>query len=400
LSLLLLIAGAWAHGVSFEMRAVSVSPADPAEIWGVVESMGVVWTLDGGASWSWLCQSAIGSTRVYDVLSLGDGAAVVAALGGVYGLDDGCGLETWTGLPEDSYADSLVADGDDVLVAVSGSEVGGVFRCTGGACTATGLYDAGLFVKSLIGAGSGFYATTIVTATLAGALWWSADGQRWEQRAAWEDGSVDPHVVWARDDDLLIWAIPRETTGVPELLRSQDGGLNSSAVWMGGDYTTAAATVIAVGDGLLFGHNQGLVLWSEDDGWTWEDRTDTLPTVVCGTDRDGVGYLCADHLYDGIDLASSADGTTWTPIACLERATLASCAAETCASAVDNWELQASLGGGRCDQIINPPAETEGPSGCGCQGKGGESAALLPITLLWGLGRRRGRWRAAARRWR
>lgn len=401
MSLLLLIASAWAHGLNFEMRAVSVSPTDDQEIWGVVESMGVVWTHDGGSSWTWTCQSALGSTRVYDVLALGGGQAVVAALGGVAAVDDACGLTAWTGIPDNSYADALVPDGDDVLVAISGSEVGGVFRCAGGDCEPTGLYDAGLFVKSLIPAGSGFYATTVVTATLSSALWWSADGETWEQRALWDDGSVDPHVVWASGDDLLTWALPRDTSGAPQLLRSEDGGLSSEAVWTGDAYTTASATVIAVGDGLMFGHNQGLVLWSSDDGWTWEDRTEIMPTVVCGADRDGVGYLCADHLYDGFDLASSGDGTTWTPIACLETATLASCAAETCASAVDNWELQASLGGGRCDQIVNPPADADEATGCGCRGKGSETAGLLlPITLLWGLGRRRGRWRAATRRWR
>lgn len=359
----------------------------------MVTNQGLVWTADGGERWSWRCDSDLDATRVYDVLALGGGEAVVATLGGIARVDADCGHEAYTGVPENSYADQLVLDGEDLLVAISGSEAGGIFRCAEGACAPTGLYEAGLFVKSILPVEGGFYATLTRSEDLSAALLWSADGQTWEERYAWPDGDVDPRALYGYGARLYVWSIPRGTEDVARLLRSSDGGLSFTAIAATETYTTAEGTLLQVGSGLLFGHDQGLVLWSEDGGDSWEDRTESLPTVVCGAAQGERAWICADHLYDGIDLAVSEDGWTWTPVACLEEATLPACAAEACEGAAERWAVAASLGGGRCDEPINPPAvEEEG--GCGCGGeKGLETAALLlPLALL---GRRRGARRPA-----
>ncbi len=388
---LLAPAPALAHGESFELRTISASPADADELWGVVANQGVVWSADGGGSWRWICDSALGATRVYDVEALGDGSAAAGLLGGIVVLDQGCGVTSLDGVPESSYADHLVADGDALLAAVAGAEAGGIYRCLDGVCAPTDLYGEGVFVKSILAVDGGFLATATQSADLSAALYASADGLTWEARYAWPDGDVDPRVLYAEGDQLLVWAIPRETTGVARLLRSEDGGLSFASVYATDAYTTAEGSVVALPDGLLFGHDQGLVLWSEDGGQGWEDRSADLPTVVCGLSLGARGLICADHLYDGIDLAESEDGWVWTPIACLEEATLPACAEQSCAGALDAWTTQAGIGGGRCDEILNAPAESEAEGGCGCGGEAEGAALWLPALLgpLWRRGRRR-----------
>lgn len=383
LSLLLLaIAAVHAHGDGFELRAVSVSPLDPDEIWGVVENQGLVWTQDGGASWRWLCDSALGATRVYDVLALGEGRAAAALLGGVALVDTDCGVSALSGVPENAYADTLVADGEGLLAAISGADGGGIYRCTEEGCAALPLYGPDLFVKSILAVDGGFWATTTRSSDLAAALYVSEDGQTWEERYAWPEGDVDPRVLRAEGDTLLVWAVPRAAADVAQLLRSTDGGASFSAVYATESYTTAEGTLLVFDGGLLFGHDQGLVLWSEDEGLTWEEQSADLPTMVCGAQRGEGALLCADHLYDGLDLAASVDGWTWTPIACLEEASLPACAAESCAAALDNYGVQAGIGGGRCDEIINPPPVDAKAEGCGCRGEADSATLLFAIALL------------------
>lgn len=377
---LLLVPAALAHGDSFELVDVSVSPDDPDAIWGVVQNQGLVWTEDGGNSWTWRCDSALGATRLYDVVALGGGRAAVALLSDVLLVDTSCGASALSGFPEDAYADHLTRAGDAILVAASGGADAGLYRCDDTACGPTALSGEGLYVKSILPASDGFYATTVLEGTLAAELWFSEDGQSWTSLHAWPDGDLDPRAVYTDDNFLFVWTIPRATTGTPALLRSTDGGQSFAEVWRGEEYTSAAGTLLPVGDALVFGHEQGLTMSSHDAGLTWTDHSDDLPTVLCGDVAGSKGYLCADHLYDGIDLATSEDGWTWTPIACLEEAVLADCASEACAAATDNWATGASIGGGRCDEVINPLV-VEGDRGCGCGGKG-DTAGLLVLPVL------------------
>lgn len=388
--MMLLASWALGHGETFEVAAISVLPGDPSQIWAVVRDQGIAWTTDGGANWEWACEEALGATRVYDILALSDRLAVVATLYGPVRVDLAAGTaEPWPGWPADTYSDHIARTEDGFLIGGIGPDVGAFWNCNDEGCVATTPNDGTLFPKSIRRAGAGWYATVVTEETLASALWWSGDGLTWTERYAWPDGDVDPRVILVDGDVLYLSLVPRDEPDVSRVVRSEDGGATWQEISQSDVFTTFPAAMVATGESLLLGGEGAATQRSTDGGVTWKEESLALPRLLCGDLVDGTGYLCAEHVYDGIDVARSTDGWTWTPIACLETATLPSWAAESCADAELGWVNSVALGGGRCDEVINPPAVPPAAEGCGTCAGADDTAALLLLPLFVPLFRRR-----------
>jgi hypothetical protein len=375
---------ALAHGGGFEVGAVSMLPADPSQIWVVVDGQGVAWTNDGGSTWTWSCEGALSASRLYDVLALDDGIAVVATLEGPVQVDAIGGTSAkWEGFPEGAFSDHLARTDNGFLVGAVGEGTGGFWSCDATGCVATQPNDSSIFPKSIRRGSDGWYATVVTEESLAGSLWWSPDAETWVLRYSWQDGDVDPRVVLANRDGLLVWLIPRDEAGLGRLVRSTDGGISFTTVLTAAEYSSRSASVADTAKALVWGDGVAETRLSTDGGATWTDATADLPEILCADSVEGTGLLCADHLYDGIDLATSSDGWTWTPIACLEDAMLASWAADSCVEDQAAWTTAAALGGGRCGEVINPPKASEDttPACSGCP-DANDSAALLAFPLL------------------
>lgn len=376
--LLLFSTLAWPHGGSFGATAVSVDPGDPDRIWVLTEGWGLARSTDGGARWSWLCEEAIGGAELYDVVTFGPAEALVGTRAGLRSVDDACGGGVIPGT-EGAYFPALERWGSEVLALGTGADLGGVWRCeTAGSCVLTPLAGAGIFPKSVVVDGARAWVTLVYEDSLASELWWTEDGERWTLAHAWPDGDTDPRVLRADGDAVLVWRRTRAEADAPELLRSTDGGARFDSVLQAGAYGDAAPALLQLDGALLLGTIAGARTWRSDDaGATWTEVSAEVPAVRCGDTIGGTGFACADHLQDGIDLARTTDGRTWTPIACLEEAVPADCAAGTCAPLADAYGEAASFGGGQCDTVIAPPAPSAGEEGCGC--------SSVPPTAAWSL---------------
>ena len=380
--LLVVMPEASAHGDSFELVRLTARPDAPAELWGMVEGWGLVHSEDGGAAWSWLCEEAVGSTALYDVLAWEAGSALVGTAEGLSLVDESCTGQSVASLPE-GFVLSLARYGETALVGIIGTESGGVYRCDDTGCAATSLVGAGVFPKSLVVDGNTAWATVVHTGEdegLAAELWRSDDGADFVVAYAWPDGDVDPRVIHADGERVYAWLRPRQDDREPGFVRSTDGGASFSTTFETGYYTDPAPGVLVRdgGETVLLGSWFGARTWrSTDAGLSFEEVSLDAPALRCGLDLPDRSLICADHLVDGFDVAATTDGMEFSAELCLEEVGPADCVAETCEPYVDAWRGAAALGGGKCD----PAADTgtpDDPPPCGCA----SSEGGLPLLAL------------------
>lgn len=383
-----------AHGDSFSASAVSIHPDAPDEIWVLTEQWGLGHAMDGGESWEWLCEESLGAAAIYGVLASAPGEALLATREGVRRLGPGCSSTAVEGLATGVFVPAVAGYRDGFLALGIGPDEGGIWSCSADACVPSDLMGEAVFPKSALADGTRAWVTIVYEESLASALWRSDDGLRWTKIHEWPAGDTDPRVLRADGDRLLVWRRTRTTGDTPELLVSDDGGETFRVVLADGYHTDLVPALLDVDGAMLLGSEDGTRTWrSEDDGESWTDVKEEVPAVRCATTVAGVGYACGDHVFDGFDLSRTEDGRTWIPVACLEEAFPASCAAETCDPLLGAYITAGSFGGGKCDTIIRPPEpaveenEAEERSACEC-GAGGGAAGFL---VLLGLARRRGR---------
>lgn len=376
MTLLLLIGLAWGHGAGFGLSRVR--PIDEARWWALVRDLGPVYTDDAGASWAWSCPDALGFSRIYDLLPYADGL-LLAGIEGV-SLHADCGSTPIPGLPAGALADHLAPTPGGFVVAALGVEAAGLYACTLDGCAPSDLVGPEHYVKSVLVADEGLFATVVTDAALAAGLYTSAEGERWEARYTWPAGDVDPRVLLADGPRLFVWAQPRAEGASGSLLRSEDGGRSFVSVLSGGALGDAIPGMARVGGGarLLIGLAGGQTLESEDQGLTWRDASDWMPEVACSAEVGEATLVCGDHILDGVDLFITRDGDTFAPASCLEEAGQGPCVGEQCAAEASGFERAADLGGGRCEELrARPaPASEEPPAE-----KGG-CAGFLPLLLL------------------
>lgn len=388
--LLLAIAVAWPHGSTFGAAQIAVAPGDPDALWVLTEGWGLAHTTDAGGTWTWLCEEALGADELYGVVATSTSTALVATRGGLVAVSDGCGASLVVGT-EGVFAPFAAPAGERAIVGFIGETDGAVAVCDAAGCDATDLRLPWLFPKSALADGATYWASTVEEGSLAAALWRSTDGgASWDGVYAWPDGDTDPRVLHADGDRVLVWRRTRAAEDSPELLRSTDGGATFAPVLEVGYYTDSTPGLLALDGTLLLGSSAGARTWrSEDDGVTWTEVSTEVPAVRCGVTVGRVGFACNDHLQDGIDVARTTDGRTWDPIACLEDALPADCAANACGSLLTSYQAAGTYGGGRCDEPIGPPADPPAGERCGCD-DGGAALALLPLLWAGRRGRRGG----------
>lgn len=379
----LLVTTAFAHGPTFGAAAVSVLPEDPREMWILTEGWGVAHTVDGGGEWAWICEEALGGEDLYAVLATAPGEAVVATRTGLVRVDGDCGASAIPGPEGDTFFPGVARYGGGFLGLGIGEKTDGVWLCDTTGCVATELQESGMFPKSAVADGDVAWVTVVYEDDLAAELW-RGDGESWEKVYTWPDGDTDPRLLEANGDHLVVFRRTRSEDDTPEVLVSDDGGASWSSTLEVGYFTDATPGWLKVGDVRFIGTVAGARTWRSDDaGATWTEVSTAVPAVRCGDSVDGVGWACGDHLQDGFDLSRTEDGGTWYPVACLEQATVPTCAEASCAALEGAWDKAGAYGGGECDTVIQPPDPVE-EDGCGCQG----DAAWILGVFAWGRRRR------------
>lgn len=398
--LLLALPLAAAHTGDFSLDRLSVAGST---VWGITEGWGAIVSHDAGASWGWVCEEGLipegsgSATLLYDVEALDDGTALLSAVGGVFRLDDACGLTRLTGLPSDtSVGGPLFRDGDGWLASIRSPKAAGLYRCSTTECAPTELVQADFAVHAVVRDGGTLWASSTVQSVIVGGLWRSTDGAAWSEVATWPAGSRVPYVLDAAGDRLLVWAQAWDIGDTSGLLRSTDGGATWSEVVSFGDYTRAPAALLrSTTDGRLrLGDASYTVYESSDDGATWtaipvDDASHV--TLRCVSD-DGT-LVCADHYVDGFDVGR-VDGLAVEHVACLDEATVVPCLKEACNRAYQDFLAQGAYGGGACHEpgpdtgSADDTGTGHGKRGCdGCAGAGGPGSGGLAATLgLIGLG--------------
>lgn len=377
--MLLLVHAAFAHGARFGVSAISVAPDDPATWWAVANGWGVVHTEDAGASWTWSCEEALGTSAVYDVEALPDRAALVATEAGLLRVGADCSVVPVAGI-EAGYPAFVVATGQgDWWVSAYTEGRDGLWRCTETTCTPGPVGAEGTFVKSAVVDGDTLWLTTVAADSLAAALL-RVDGEDVVEVATWPDGTVDPRVLLANGADLLVWAQGRDVDHPPALLHSTDAGAQFVNTLSVGVYTDPIPGILDGGDGasLYLGTDAGRTFFSSNGGASWTEVTETVPVVRCSATTGAGRVFCADHYSDGYDVGVWQFGRPFEGAGCLDAATPPTCT-ESCADYLAAFQEAGLYGGGACYPVeVAPP-----PTGCG-----GGAAWLVCLVPLARWGRR------------
>lgn len=396
-----------------------VDPGDPTRLVART-TFGLLESADAGASWTWICEGALGALEPAEDPAIAVTAAgniLVASSQGLSVSSDGC---TWIvpagGQSVQRFAVDLAVDPQRPAEAVAVEVVPGA-----------GAYDTYLVSTADDGASwadlgaplAGFLATTVeiapsdslrvyvtgqVMASQANELARSDDGGRTFTRvpiaaippgASAYIGAVDP----ADADVVYLRVSPTASTG-GRVLVSRDGGATFDVLWTlaadaSGFALSPDGATLAVGgsiDGLYVGGSDGTL------------QPTAVLRVSCLT-WSGAGILaCADEPVDGFEIGVSADlGVTFAPLLHLASLAPRACpGSPTDALCRSAWPSIASSIG--ADAGTGGGGGGAGDGGCGC-GLGGTASSGSPGLAAVGatcgafvvLGRRRSRARRRRR---
>lgn len=371
---MLLLTAALAHGTRFGISVVSIVPDEPSAIWAVAGGWGVVHTMDGGGSWAWLCEEILGVSAVYDVEALAPDQALLATSEGLLRVDDTCVTTPVPGLPEGTQVAFIEATGNGYAISGYAEGVSGLWRCTESACEATSIQGDGLYLKSVQVDDGTWWVTVVEGGTLAAWLYRSGDGETWTTAATWPDGSVDPRVLLAEGDRLLVWMQSRDETTSPHLEVSHDGGATFMSSLAVGSYTDPVPTLLPLWDGrgAYLGTENGRTFYSPDRGESFIEITEVAPAIRCADTAGRLAIVGADHFADKFDVARQQFGGPWEAMGCLDEAVAPGCAAE-CAPYTESFLAGGEYGGGECHVTLEPAPE---------EGYGGGNAFLIGMAGL------------------
>lgn len=393
MALLMELDNAMAHSPNYGTVSLSAQPGVPDELWANTDGWGLMHSMDGGATWGWMCEESVGVTGVYDVLAWGPGAALVGTTTGLMRVGDDCSGVSIPGL-DDGFALRVTRWGERAAVALIGPETGGIYLCDEAGCAPTPLIGADYYPKTVVVSGDTLWLTLVHTDTLVAELYRSTDGIEFELRHTWPDGDVDPRLVYVEGDRVAIWARPRSDAAVPAFELSRDGGATFSRTLEVGYYTDPAPGTLVRGGGevVLVGSYYGARTWRSDDGGaTFTEVSDTAPAIRCGLELGARALVCTDHLADGFDLAETQDNLEFQPTTCLEEVGAAACATEACEPYVDAWFSAGAYGGGGCDPTGDDSASEPAPNECGCGGGGPSELATAGVAVVTVVARSRKR---------
>jgi photosystem II stability/assembly factor-like uncharacterized protein len=404
LSVLLGASTAHANGRFPTTSAVFFQPGDENRIF-VGSTFGLLVSADGGQSFRWICEDAIGAVSNMDFPYGATSAGTLLAgtpIGLAISRDGGCswafgggGLE-----PKPWISDVAIAsDGAIWLVTASGGTANDVYVSRDDARTFTpaSIDEPRAFWKTVRVAPSDpmrVYATgyrvdnTADAASGSEPIVYRSDdgGQKWRRLAFTYPGQPQLALLAVSPASPdLVFAKPLGVEST--LLRSEDGAGTWTPVLMP---TAQLQTVVVYADGqhVLAGsslNSAGVAMLSSDAGRTFAPASQQ-PFLACGAQRsDSALFGCGENWKDNFALGRSADGQSWTPVFRFQQiAGPLDCPAGTAEHDVcaPMWPTLADMfgiiSGGAPDAGTAPPKK----SGCGCS-----VAPLLILPLR--LGRRR-----------
>jgi len=318
-ALLMLGGAAWGNGRNAATISVVSSGADIF----VGATYGGVLSRDGGRSFGWICEDALGYGGPYDPeLTIGPGGVLMATTftGLARSEDHGCSWGNAQGDLAGHAVSGIALAGGSAVVAVtaSGGRTNGIFRSTDGGRTFTAVAgtaraaDLWTSVRASAG-GQRVYASSYTTAPPSTTLWVSTDaGQSFNPIAFAPGGASDYRLLGVdRSDPMVLWARTTDDfTSNDRILRSGNGGTSFTSVFT----TTEVVTQLAQSGTttLLSTRPSGIARAPDGIAFT----TVPGPHVIGIAPEGATGLLgCTSDPLDGHSLARSTDqATSWTPI--------------------------------------------------------------------------------------
>jgi hypothetical protein len=109
-----------ANGVFPSVSQLVIEPGAPSHLY-LRTTFGVVFSLDNGASWSWLCEDALGYTNTLPPIAVLEGGALLVGVptGVSHGSVAGCGFEPAHGIDSNVVDLAVAKSGPPMVVALS-----------------------------------------------------------------------------------------------------------------------------------------------------------------------------------------------------------------------------------------------------------------------------------------
>jgi hypothetical protein len=394
---------------------------------------GLLLSTDGGASFRWVCEDAIGYTGAFDPDYAFDseGAIYATTYDGIkVSRDQGCTWKTVPGALADQFAAAITVGptGHIWVATATGGKPNDVFvsKDNGATFTPTGLFHESGWWRSVATdhtTGERVYVTGYVVAStlpdggMSGpvAMFRRSNdgGQTWTElpiagfQTGKGDGQIYVAAVSPSDPDIVFVRAVGAASPGDIIYRSTNGGQDVTEVLRMADVITGfviradGTTVIAGTVGSCAGDpvepRKGCVRISNDGGQTFAPAA-TEPEMACLTERsDGVLFACgANWEPDNFALGRSTDAAQWSKVVRFsEIAGPVSCPAgtvqyDTCESL--QWPSfvrqfgidgpDAGPGNGATDASVTPPKKPGG--GCGCN-----LGPLAAVLIVLPTGRRR-----------
>ncbi|WP_437578004.1 WD40/YVTN/BNR-like repeat-containing protein [Sorangium sp. So ce887] len=382
-----------ANGVFPSADQIVFDPEDPARAVARM-TYGLLATRDGGASWRWICEGAVGyddTGGVAPPIAAAEGGRVLAALsdGIAIGAEGGCAWARAAELAGKAVLDLSVRQGDPshVVAVAAGTRHGLWASRDGGASWASAgtPLPAGFQARTVDVAPSDpqrVYVSGLATGSgpVQGVIARSADGG-----ATWETAVVpgsttsrEPYIAGVDPLDADVLYV-RVASAPGRLFVSTDGGAAFEPVFETQGFVRAFA-ISPDGATVAVGSDIDGVFRAPSSTLAFERVSSVAPRCFVWTEA-GL-YACASEFLDDFTIGRSLDGgATFEPLlrqACI-RGPLG-CAATTAVGALcpTDWPRVALMTGHRdCTPDAGSPAAGSGTSAgaTGATGVGGATAA-------------------------
>ncbi len=260
---------AFANGRFPRAQQLVSAPSDPSHVF-LRATFGVLASFDGGGTWRWLCEDAIGFSGTWDppVAVARDGRLWMGLEKGLSWTTDACNVHAVPEVAGELVSDVSAAGADLVFATSTPKKPAAFWRVSHGAAAKMGATLDGFYIDTLDALGTRLYATGVRVGEKAEPHIFRSD-----------DGGAtirELHPTWPTQGRLYLAAIdPKNAARIlvrqlsdrgSDLLASEDGG--------------ATFVVVLHLAGAMFGFTQ-----SEDGATVWAGSGDADEGLYRSTDR-------------------------------------------------------------------------------------------------------------------